>query len=208
MSKKKSDANYFVTADDDSYIGLYVEPQVLLHDYDEYEKFIKGIELAVRKDDRYTEYVGKLHKAGLNRCAILGNLTVSDSSADIEMHHGPIFNLFDICDIVTRALFARKEPEIDTFKVADIVLEEHRLDNIQVVMLSKTGHKSTHNGDSFIHIKATVGRIDRFIDRWHDGLQREHKQYISRYIKQCKNYDETIDNGLFDVAEKLSSFKE
>lgn len=205
MSKKD---NFIISAKDGSFIGFYIEPKVLLNDYDEYEKFIKGVEHAVRKDDRYSEYVGKLHRAGLNRCAILGNLTVSDDSTDLEMHHGPIFNLFDICDIVTRALFSRGEEKITTFKVADMVLEEHRLDNIQVVMLSKTGHKSTHNGDSFIHIKATVGRIDRFIDRYHDGLQRDHKQYISRYISQCKKYDETIDNGLFDVANTLTSFKE
>ena len=200
--------NFYIKASDHSFITFYVEPKVLLHDYDEYEAFIKGVEHAVRKEDRYTHYVGKLRNSGMDKCAILGNLTESDSSADIEMHHGPIFNLFDICDIVTRALFNRNEPEITTFKVANIVLDEHEAGNIQVVMLSKTGHKSTHNGDAFIHIKATVGRIDRFIDRWHDGLQREHKQYIARYIKQCKNYDETIDNGLFDVAEKLSSFKE
>ena len=205
MSKKD---NFIISADDETFIGFYIEPRVLLNDYDDYEKFIKGVEHAVRKDDRYSEYVGKLHRAGLNRCAILGNLTVSDSSTDLEMHHGPIFNLFDICDIVTRALFERGEKNITTFKVADIVLEEHRLDNIQVVMLSKTGHKSTHNGDSFIHIKATVGRIDRFIDRYSDGLQRSHKQYIAKYIAQCKKYDDTIDNGLFDVAEKLTSFKE
>lgn len=205
MSKKD---NFIISADDETFIGFYIEPKVLLNDYDEYEKFIKGVEHAVRKDDRYSEYVGKLHRAGLNRCAILGNLTVSDSSTDLEMHHGPIFNLFDICDIVTRTLLERGEPNITTFKVADIVLEEHRLDNVQVVMLSKTGHKSTHNGDSFIHIKATVGRIDRFIDKYADGLQRSHRQYISKYIAQCKKYDDTIDNGLFDVAEKLTSFKE
>lgn len=204
----KSEENFYITAKDRSYITYYIEPKVMLHDYDEYERFIKGVEHAIRKDDRYSEYVGKLHKAGLNRCAILGNLTASDTTMNVEMHHGPIFNLFDICDIVTRALFSRGEEKITTFKVADIVLEEHRLNNIQVVMLSKTGHKSTHKGDTFIHIKATVGRIDRFIDRWHDGLQRDHKQYISRYIKQCKQYEDTIDNGLFDIADKIGSFKD
>ena len=200
--------NFFIYASDHSYITFYIEPEVLLHDYDEYEAFIKGVEHAVRKEDRYTHYVGKLRNSGMDRCAILGNLTESDHTANIEMHHGPIFNLFDICDIVTRALINRKEPNITTFKVADLVLDEHEAGNIQVVMLSKTGHKSTHNGDSFIHIKATIGRIDRFIDRWHDGLQKSHMQYISRYIAQCKKYEETIDNGLFDVADKLASFKD
>ena len=200
--------NFYISNNDKAYVTFYVENHKILKDYDDYEAFIKGVEHAVRKDDRYPDYVGKLHRAGLNKCAILGNLTDSDSEAELEMHHGPIFNLFDICDIVTRALISRKVDNITTFMVADHVLYEHELDNIQVVMLSKVAHKSTHNGDSFIHIKATVGRIDRFIDRWRDGLQRDHKQYIKRYIDQCRKCDVTTDNGLFDVADSISSFSQ
>lgn len=183
----------------------------LLDDYNKYEKFIKGCEEAVRKDDRYTAYISELKKAGLTRCAVLGNIK-EDSKVKLEMHHGPIFNLFDICDIVTRASIKRGSiPALTTFDVGHLVLEEHRLNNIMVVMLSKTVHKGGHNKRGsrsiFVDIKATVGRIDRFIDKYEDGMEEEHWSYIDRYLYELKKSDGTVDNGLFDTADKLIRFK-
>lgn len=191
----------------DSKIKFFVSKKDLLQDYDEYEKFIKGCEHAVRKDDRYTAFVGELRQNGFNRCAILGNMNTDDSKIKLEMHHGPIFNLFDICDIVTRSLFARGDDHITTFHVADIVLTEHENYNIQVVMLSKTPHTGGHKSDLFINIRASIGRVDRFIDKYMDGIQRSHAMYVKRYLDQCKKYKVNIDNGLFDVAEQLQGFK-
>ena len=196
---------------EDEYITFGVEPDELLHDYDAYEKFIKNCENAVRKEDRYTAYVGEMKKAGLTRCAVLGNLE-EDSKVKIEMHHGPIFNMFDICDIVTKAVIKRGQLKVITeFDIADLVLEEHRLGNIMTVMLSKSVHKGSHPkfGKSvFVDIKATVGRIDRFIDRWIDGMEDEHIDMIRRYINECKRAEnQTMDNDLFATAERLLRFK-
>lgn len=188
----------------DESIGYYATKDETLANYDEYERFIKGCEWAVRKDDRYTAYISKLKSNGLNFCAVLGNL--KDESVPLEMHHGPIFNLFDICDIVARAMFKRGEEKITTFQVAKRVLEEHEKDHIMIVMLSKSPHKGGHF-NLFIHIKSTVGRIDKFIDEYEDGMIEEHWDYIERYIEQCKNCDGTVDNGLFDTAKRLKIFK-
>lgn len=182
----------------------------ILEDYDAYEHFIKGCEKMVRKDDRYTAYVGKIRSSGFNHCAILGNM--DDPEVSLEMHHGPIFNLFDICDIVAKAMIKRdkKNEGVTTFDVADKVLCEHEKDHIQVVMLSKTPHKGNHNSSIgiFIDIKATFGRIDEFISDWEDGMEREHYEYIERYIRECKKADGSVDNGLFDTAERLMKFKD
>lgn len=196
---------------DEEYLTFGVDPKDLLGDYDAYEKFIKTCENAVRKEDRYTAYVGEMKKAGMRRCAVLGNLE-EDSKVKLEMHHGPIFNLFDICDIITKATLKRKSiPVITEFDIADLVLEEHRLGNIMTVMLSKSVHRGNHpkNGPSvFIDIKATVGRIDRFIDRWHDGMEKEHHEMIQRYIEECHNAENgTFDNDLFATADRLLRFK-
>lgn len=188
----------------DDCISYYVT-KALLKDYDEYERFIKGCEHAVRKDDRYTAYVGKLKSHGLDRCAILGNIK-NDSKVSLEMHHGPIFNLFDICDIVTRALLVRGEKELTTFDVGDAVLTQHEKDNIMIVMLSKTPHKGAHV-NLFIDIKSTFGRIDRFIDEYEDGMIEEHWDFLSRYLDMCASAPSTMDNGLFDTANRLKSFK-
>ena len=191
----------------DKYISFGADPKILLHDYDQYEKYVKACEHAVRKDDRYTHYVGKIRESGFDHCAILGDAVKGGDKVQLEMHHGPIFNLFDICDIVLKASLKRGEiPEITTFDIADLVLTEHEKDNIQICMLTKTAHKGGHK-NVFVHIKGTVGRIDRFIDRWSDGMEDTHYQYIERYIRECEKAKGTIDGGLFDTADRLKSFK-
>lgn len=189
----------------DAEISFYAREENVKNDYDVYERFIKRCEFQVRNDMRYKAYISKLKSSGLNFCSVLGELSDEDG-VSIEMHHGPIFNLFDICDIVARALFKRGDKHITTFKVADLVLTEHEKDNIMVVMLSKSSHKGAHNS-MFIHMNSTVGRIERFIENYIDGIEKEHKKYIRKYLEQCKEVGDTVDNGLFDTAKKLRSFK-
>lgn len=184
----------------------------ILYDVKEYERFIKSCEHAVRKDDRYTAYIGKLKEGGMNRCAFLGNIK-EDDMVKLEMHHGPIFNLFDICDIVTHAMLKRKSlTDLTTFDIADLVLEEHRLNNIMIVMLSKTVHKGNHNKKGsrsiFVNIKATFGRVDRFIDRWSDGMEDEHWDMIIHYMEELeKAGTNSVDNGLMETKKRLERFK-
>lgn len=197
----------------DEYVSFEAEADDLLRDYDRYEKYVKGCEAMVRSDDRYTAYISKLKSGGMDKCAIMGSLPTDEPKLKIEMHHGPIFNLFDICDIVLRANLLRGNQAITTFDIADMVLTEHEKDNIMIVMLSKPVHMGgAHNKRSnkgiFIDIKATFGRLDRFIDNWHDGMEREHRGYIRRYCEECRRAEyRSQDQGLFDVAEKMESFK-
>lgn len=193
------------------YITYGADVKNILYDYKEYERFIRGCEHAVRKDDRYDAYVAELHAAGMNKCAFLGDIS-NDSKVKIEMHHGPIFNLFDICDIVTRAFIQREYTELTTFDVANAVLEEHRLGNIMVVMLSKTVHKGNHNKRGsrsiFVNIKATVGRVDRFIDRYSDGMIDEHWDMVIHYCEELeKAGPDSVDNGLMETGKRLLRFK-
>lgn len=194
------------------YISYEAEPTDLLEDYDRYSKYVKKIEAMVRDDDRYTAYIAKVKQGGMDHCAIMGNLPTNDPKLKIEMHHGPIFNLFDYCDIVLKALLKRGTQNVTTFKVADIILEEHESDNIMIVMLSKGVHSSVHNrklwNGPFIDVKSTWGKLERFIERWSDGMEREHWRYIDIYIKECERAKgQTLDQGLFDIAESLKSFK-
>lgn len=213
MSKNKDQLRVYGKGKyEDESIAFGADPETVLYDYDQYKKFIRGCEHAVRKDDRYNVYVTELKKSGMDKCAFLGNIT-EDSKVKLEMHHGPIFNLFDICDIVTKALLNRKTyRDLTTFDVANQVLEEHRLGNIMVVMLSKTVHKGNHNKRGsrsiFVNIKATVGRIDRFIDRWYDGFEKEHWEMIDHYLSELKKAGpDSVDNGLMETGEKLLRFK-
>ena len=198
---------------EDEYVSFEAEADDLLMDYDRYTKYIKHIEDNVRNDKRYTDYIAKLKQGNVDHCAIMGNIPTDDPKLKIEMHHGPIFNLFDICDIVTKALLRRGDKQITTFKVANIVLTEHEEDHIMIVMLSKPVHQGgAHNKKSnrgiFVDVAATFGDLNRFIERWGDGMEKEHRTYISRYINECKKAaGKSLDQGLYDVADDLAAFK-
>ena len=197
----------------DEKISFEADPAILLRDYDAYSAYVKGCEEVLRNDDRYVDYIAELKQGGLNKCAIMGNLPTDDPKLKIEMHHGPIFNLFDYCDIMLKALLNRGKKDITSFEIADRMLTEHENHNVMVVMLSKPVHMGgVHNRKSnkwvFLDVKATWGRIDRFIEKWSDGMESEHFGYINRYLRECKNAQgNSLDQGLFDVAEKLKSFK-
>lgn len=168
--------------------------------YESYVNFIKGIEKAVRNNKRYKKYISYLkNEIKLNRCQVFKNIT--DEDASIEMHHGPIFNLFDICAIVLE-YFILKKWKISTFRVAKLVLEEHMQNRIQVVMVSRTVHEEIHNGDVFINYKQAWGDINAFIKKYKDAISDEYREQLNRYVDRCLLYDST-DFSILELNEKL-----
>ena len=192
----------------EEYISFEADPDILLHDYDQYEKYVKGIEAMVRGDDRYKHYIGKLRAAGFDRCAILGDVVKKGGDkVKLEMHHGPIFNLFDYADILLKYHLRKQDLDsITTFDIADELLTCHENDWIMLVGLNQTAHKGAHI-NIFIDIKSTVGRIDKFIEHYYLGMEEEHFDMIRRYIKEYNKVQGTIDKGLFETSEKLKNFK-
>jgi hypothetical protein len=172
------------------------------NDYDVFCKFVEGVMLLVRKDARYTNYKGVLYRLGLNRCQYFSGIT--DEMAPLEMHHGPIFNLFDICSIVTDHLIDEGE-EVNTMMVADIVLKEHEKHNIQLVMLCETAHEGADNGSIFLNYKQGFGFLDRFVKKYKKGLRREHLDTLKDYMKLSAKHNAT-DNGVFEIIERVKKW--
>ena len=98
-----------------------------------YVNFIKGCERVVRNNDRYKKYIYYLKNVvGLNHCQVLSGIEPDEGGKiDIEMHHGPIFTLYDYCEIILE-YFIVKKWKISTFRIADLVLEEHQKNHIPV----------------------------------------------------------------------------
>lgn len=171
--------------------------------YESYINFIKGIEKAVRTNDRYNKYIYYLkNEVKLNRCQVLKDVSSSDGEkVTIEMHHGPIFTLFDVCAIVLE-YFIIKKWKITTMLVADAVLDEHQKNRVQVVMVSKTIHEEIHNGDIFINYHQAYGDINAFIKKYKDAISSEYREQINRYIDRSLLYD-TNDFGILDLNKEL-----
>jgi hypothetical protein len=170
----------------------------------QFESFIKGCVNAVRNDRRYDNYIHVLKENGFNRCVIFSK--IDDTMAPIEMHHGPLFTLYDICAIVVEHLLKNKE-EICTMDVADLVLDEHELHHIQVVMVTCTSHELIHDGEIFIHYKQAWGDSLSFLRNYKKGLRDEHLYTMLDYITDCEENGVTLDNGMLEVIKKINKFK-
>jgi hypothetical protein len=155
---------------------------------DNFVGFIKAVERLVRTSTYYSRYIKYLKEdIGLTACQVLSNIE-DEEYATVEMHHGPILTLFDYVSIITDWMLATGE-KINSFRVADILLEEHFLNNVQVVMLSKTVHEQVHENNVFINLNQAFGSLDRFLTKYRKGLHPEQIQKINKYIKMSTEYD-------------------
>lgn len=192
--------NNVIDSDSAVYQIPYYKPTEYFENLESYTKFIKGCEKLVRGNDRYKKYISFLKKeVKLNRCQVLKNVT--DMDAEIEMHHGPIFTLFDICAIILE-YFLIKRWKISTARIADQVLTEHQNNRVQVVMLSKSIHQAVHARNIFIHYKQAYGDLMSFIDKYEIAISDEYKLKINNYIDRCL-LSNSNDNGALELNKRL-----
>ena len=195
---------------DDEVLKFYLNKEDL-SDPDTFEYFIKSVEALIRKDDRYSNYIHELKERGFDKDVMQSGIDNEKfPNTSIEMHHGPMFTLYDICSIVTDHLLYNGE-KVSTFKVAKLVLDEHEKHHIQVVMgLTKTNHQLLHDGKIFVHINQAIGDIMAFIKAYKKGLRREHLYTLEEYLKLCKKFNAT-DNDYLQirkVVKKVAKYNE
>jgi len=194
-SYKDEEGNFKVSSNENTYFSLpFFIDKSIFYNTDEYNRFIKAVEKFIRTSKYYKNYIASLKmNYGLNYCMIMGNIDDTDG-VDIEMHHGPLLNLYDIVSIVTNHMIMTGQ-HVNTFRVAKVVLEEHYKQHIQVIMLSKTVHELVHKGKIFIHPSQCIGDINAFLDDYHLGMTDELAEGINKYLEMCDKFN-TTDNGL------------
>ena len=137
---------------------------------------------------------------GMNFCQVKGNISEDEDAGVtdlIEMHHGPIFTLFDVTSIILNYMLA-KEMKITTFSVANRVIEEHFKHRVQTVMLCKTVHQLVHDNKVFLNYKQGFGDLYSFLETYYEGLDETQINNIINYIEKCKKYDSN-DFGNLEV---------
>lgn len=195
----------FVTSEDDvNDTILFYKDKEYFEDATAYERFIKSVEKLVRRSDDYRAFIKWVKVVvGINFCQVSSNIVDYDEStkgdALIEMHHGPLFNLYDYVSIVLNK-YIDNNMSISTFAIANEVIEEHFKLHVQVVMLTKTNHEAVHNRDIFLNLKQGLGNINDFIKEYSAYLSDDQKYRIHRYIALCKDND-SYDNGVLDCDE-------
>ena len=191
------DVTKFVESKDDATEFISLNKDIdYFQDETFYNRFVKGCEKMVRQSPDYSIFVQWIKKiVGINFCQV--SSSIYDTDATIEMHHGPIFTLFDIVSIILND-FIRTNQKINTLRITDKVLDEHFKLRVQVIMLAVTNHEAAHNRDLFLNVRQGIGNISEFIDVYKDSLDDIHKYKIWNYINLCKDND-SFDTGYLDV---------
>ena len=154
--------------------------------------FIKAVERMVRTSKYYSRYIAHLKvDLGLNFCQVKGNISEDEDAGVkdlIEMHHGPIFTLFDVVSIILNYMLI-KGMKITTFSVANRVIEEHFKHRVQTVMLCETVHQLVHDNKVFLNYRQGFGDLYSFLEIYYEGLDEIMINKIMDYIDKCKKYD-------------------
>lgn len=160
-------------------------------------KFIKAIESIVRSSAVYRAYIKYLKEdIGLKKCMLFGLL--DDEKCKIEMHHGPIFTLYDYVEI-TLIYFLKNKKNVSSFSIAQEVLKDHTDNLIQVVMLSEMAHQAAHmqsknSKSEFIDINSAWGDLNGYLLKYRNCLQSKHIMKINKYLNEYeKNVKQSSD---------------
>lgn len=170
--------------------------------------FVKSVEALVRKHPQYTQYIGIVRSEyGLTKCQVLSHIDTEDETFEhtkIEMHHGPILTLFDLAAIITEWAI-QEGKKITTFYIADLLIQEHYDNNVQIVMLSKTVHEQVHQGNVWINVDQSFGNLAAFMERYMSGLTSRHIQKINDYLNKSIEMD-SYHNGCLKLSDKVRSW--
>lgn len=200
------DMNPVVTSPNSEFgIGFYQTRDSLM-DIDTYRIFLKNCETRFRHSATYSNYKGFLIGLGMNRCQVHGFITTDMHGVDIEMHHA-ILTLFDICLLITEHIL-NTVGHVSTFDVVQLLKEEHKANNIALVMLSLTPHQIYHNntGQFFIHPKMCFGNWPALIEKYKYGLTQDVAFKLLHYLKKAIETDESNDNSLLDLRDKIKEW--
>lgn len=186
-----------ISAEDDYYQSIaYFKTIEDFIDESSFSRFVKSVENLVRTSTDYKAFIDYLKNTlGLDFCQVFSK--VSDQYATVEFHHGPIFTLYDICE-VELTKFIKTGQRINTFRIADSVLQAHFDLKVGGVMMSKTTHEMFHNQDIFINLRQCIGDVNGYIKEYSKYFSAEMKYKIWNYLKLCED-NESFDNGGLDI---------
>lgn len=195
-----------VSSDNSMYYLPYDKGDDYFSVYENEIHFYKGVEDMVRAHPFYKKYIKYLIEVvGVKTCQVLSNIEIPDdkkSKVVIEMHHGPMLTLFDVVQIVTTYYRKKNYPNITVCFIANVVIEEHRLNNIRTVLLSKSVHQQVTEGNVFLNYNMGFGNTEAFLTKYREGITQSVAEKINKYIEQSIEHD-SFDNDVFRIAEKF-----
>jgi len=196
---------------DSKYFLSYLRNNINIMNEKDRREFISCTERIIRVSKDYSKYIADLKSTipGAKSCALFNN--IDDSMVPIEMHHGPIFTLAEICVIVLNH-YIKNNKEIDSFDIAEEVLEDHYDGLIQTVFLCKMAHNIVSNKkiqkNAFISLDHAIGNIVGFITKYSDSITYYEINKIRNYLYLSDLYNKQEGPSIYDyLKETVKSFK-
>lgn len=174
-----------------------------LVDLERFKQFVDNSIRRFRKSRFYKGYKSYLMCMGMDRCQILGN--IQDHMADIEMHHN-FLTIYDISILITTHMI-NTIGKITSFDLVSLLMQEHRENNIPIVMLSKTVHQVYHdNPEFYIPLSMTFGKWWDLLIKYRYGITYDIATKVVKYINKCQENNELTGLEYFRLRESVESW--
>lgn len=184
----------------------FYQTRETLSDIDYYKHFLENCISRFRHSRTYKNYKHYLYEMGMNHCQLLGNISSDD--ADIEMHHN-FLTIFDITLLITEHLL-NTNGYVSTFDVVQLLKEEHKNNDIPIVMLSKTAHQLYHNADGIVlPARMCFGYWYELLRKFNRGITIEIASKVASFVQTSidfeKHYNPEDDrvNSLLGVRNEV-----
>lgn len=176
-----------------------------LADMDRYKAFIDNCTHRFRKSRTYKSYKSYLMSMGLDRCQVIGN--IQDGMANIEMHHN-FLTIYDITILISQHIL-NTVGRCTTFDIVALLMQEHRNNNIPIVMLSETVHQLYHdNPDFYIPISMTFGKWWDLLIKYRYGITLDIAYKVIKYIQNCQRNNELNSVEFFKLSDDIKNWGE
>ena len=184
---------------------MFYQTRDTLADIDKYKAFIDNCTHRFRKSRTYKSYKSYLMSMGLDRCQVMGN--IQDGMADIEMHHN-FLTIYDITILISQHIL-NTVGRCTTFDIISLLMQEHRNNNIPIVMLSETVHQLYHdNPDFYIPISMTFGKWWDLLIKYRYGITLDIAYKVVKYIKNCQRNNELNSIEFFKLSDDIKNWGE
>ena len=204
---------YINSKDDNPYLMFpraeyplyFYQTRDLLNDMDRYRSFIENCVRRFRKSRAYKGYKSYLMSLGMDRSQILGN--IQEGMASIEMHHN-FLTIFDITILISQHIL-NTVGFCSSFDIIALLIQEHKNNNIPIVMLDKTSHQLYHdNPDFYIPISMTFGQWWNLLIKYRFGITLDIAYKVINYIKNCQRNNELNTLEFYKLENTIQSWGE
>lgn len=174
-------------------------------DIDIFRNFVKNAEYRFRTSREYKAYKNHIMELGLCVSSVHSNL--NSEMCSLEMHHC-ILNLFDIALMITQHM-VNTVGHITSFDLVQLLILEHRQNNVPIIMLDETTHQMYHSEvDAYFPPEMIFGKWPNLLARYSNGITIDIAKKIIYYIQKYYNNTDPMVVELRDSVLSFANYNE